>query len=267
MLGLGKLGLAPGQWASDTAMALALLDSLRCRRGLDETDLMERFLDWQEDGAYSCTLSCVGIGDTTKEALARYKQTDDPIAAYAYSASLANDSLVRVAPVAVRYWNDRSALLDVAARQSRATHAAVPATESSVAFAEVLADAIAGAGRAVVLGPRDVLKSSAIGPMLAGSWKTKKRSEIDSGDNVMKSLEAALWCVDRTFMFDEAVLRAANLGGDAGSTAALAGALAGALYGASAIPPGWSKRVAWSDQIVKNVDALFHQGILPEPRT
>ena len=267
MVGFGELGLKPGQWASDTAMALALLDSLRFRRELDETDLMERLLEWEEEGIYSCTGSCVGIGRTTKEALAGYRLTGDPIAGSTYSESLTNGSLVRVAPVAIRYWNEPGELRDVAARQSRTTHADPCVVEACVAFAEVLADAISGEARAVVLGAREVPQRSPISFIMAGSWKNRKRAEIRSDENVLNSLEAALWCVDKTFMFDEAVLRATNLGGDAGSTAALAGALAGALYGASAIPPGWSKRVAWSDQIVKNVDALFDQGIRPQPRT
>jgi len=75
----------------------------------------------------------------------------------------------------------------------------------------------------------------------------------------MMSLEAALWCVGKTESFEEAVLKAANLGEDSGSTAALAGQLAGALYGACAIPERWTEKLAWHDKILKMTDALFEQ--------
>ena len=114
MFGGGVLGLRPGQWAADTAMALALVDSLTWRQGLDEVDFMERLLEWQGGGVCSCTGSCVGIGKTTAEALARYRQTGDPIASSIQGAFPSNGSLVRIAPVAIGYWNDKAKLREVA---------------------------------------------------------------------------------------------------------------------------------------------------------
>ena len=52
---------------------------------------------------------------------------------------------MRLAPVAVRYFGDRTALRDAAARQSKTTHAAPEAVDACVLYAEVLADAIEGA--------------------------------------------------------------------------------------------------------------------------
>ncbi len=40
MVGGGPFGLKPGEWTDDTAMALALADSLIANDGLDEADLM-----------------------------------------------------------------------------------------------------------------------------------------------------------------------------------------------------------------------------------
>ncbi len=55
IVGGGPFGLEPGQWTDDTAMALALGQSLICCGGLDEHDVMERFVSWHERGEYSCT--------------------------------------------------------------------------------------------------------------------------------------------------------------------------------------------------------------------
>ena len=55
VVGGGPFRLKPGQWTDDTAMALALADSLAENDGLDEADLMRRFVRWHEHGDYSCT--------------------------------------------------------------------------------------------------------------------------------------------------------------------------------------------------------------------
>jgi len=75
------------------------------------------------------------------------------------------------------------------------------------------------------------------------------------------SLRAALWCVGRTFLFNEAVLLAANLGEDADTTAAITGQLAGALHGASSIPAPWLEKLAWRPQIAGMADALMSAAI------
>ena len=45
------------------------------------------------------------------------------------------------------------------------------------------------------------------------------------------TMEAALWCVYNTSSFEDAVLKAINLGGDADTVGAITGQIAGALYG------------------------------------
>ena len=154
MVGGGPFGLRPGEWTDDTAMALALADSLLAHPDLDEADLMRRFVDWHDNGTYSCTGTCFDIGITTRQALARWKKTGNPVAGSTDPNTAGNGSLMRLAPVAVRHWRDRTRLRDVAARQSRTTHAAPEAVDACVAWAELLADAIEGARRSEVLRSR-----------------------------------------------------------------------------------------------------------------
>lgn len=88
----------------------------------------------------------------------------------------------------------------------------------------------------------------------------KARHEIESSGYVAHSLEAALWCIATTENFRDAVLLAANLGGDADTTAAITGQLAGAIYGGTGIPLEWTRRVAWGDEIATTAGALFRMG-------
>jgi ADP-ribosyl-[dinitrogen reductase] hydrolase len=52
---------------------------------------------------------------------------------------------------------------------------------------------------------------------------------------VVKSLEASLWAFHDADTFEEAVLKAVNLGDDADTTGAICGQLAGAYWGESNI--------------------------------
>jgi ADP-ribosyl-[dinitrogen reductase] hydrolase len=257
MVGGGPFGLKPGQWTDDTAMALALADSLVHDPALDEADLMSRFSAWRDEGTYSCTGRCFDIGLTVSAALRRFEQTGDPIAGSTDPATAGNGSLMRLAPVAIRYWNQPDKLADVSARQSATTHGAPEAIDACIGYAQLLAEAIAGTPRSQMLQPRPSELGGKIKPILGGAWRGKARHAVQSSGYVAHSLEAALWAVGRTATFQDAVLTAANLGGDADTTAAIAGQLAGALYGASGIPKEWVQRLAWRDRIEGCVATLF----------
>ena len=257
MVGVGPFGLKPGQWTDDTAMALALADSLQKNPNLDATDLMQRFVDWYQTGTYSCTGQCFDIGITTRQALARWQKTGDPFAGSTDPMSAGNGSLMRLAPVAIRHFENHALLRDVAARQSRTTHAAPEAVDACVAYAEVLADAIAGAKRSEVLRSREEAFAGKITPIMAGSWRGKARDNIRASGYVAHSLEASLWSVARSGDYRGAVLLAANLGEDADTTGAIAGQLAGARYGEAGIPAAWRKRLTWEPRLAQAAASLL----------
>ncbi|MCP8939998.1 ADP-ribosylglycohydrolase family protein [Alsobacter sp. SYSU M60028] len=260
MVGGGPFGLAPGQWTDDTAMALALAESLAAQGGLDPRDLIERFLDWRDNGATSCTGHCFDIGTTVNAALRRYQRTGDPFAGASEPHTAGNGALMRLAPVAVRYWANPAALAAAAEAQTRTTHQASEAIDASRLFAELLAEAIAGRPARDVLAPRPGAFAGAIGPIAAGSWRGRHRDTIRGSGYVAHCLEAALWAVGRSTDFRSAVLLAANLGEDADTSAAVAGQLAGALYGLSGIPEDWLARLAWRERLTQAATALFAAG-------
>ena len=251
MVGGGPFRQPPGGWTDDTAMALALADSLAATGTLDVQDLMDRFVRWWRHGDYSHTGQCDDIGNTTLDALDRYLQTGDPLAGSTDPRNAGNGSLMRLAPVALRFRQDRPRLSAAAAEQSRTTHGAEEAVDACRAFAELLADAIAGSPRADVLAPRPFKGAAAIARIMAGSWRGRGRDTIRSSGYVVDTLEAAIWSVARTGNFRNAVLLAANLADDADTVAAVAGQLAGAIYGLDGIPHAWRERVAWKDRLLE----------------
>jgi ADP-ribosyl-[dinitrogen reductase] hydrolase len=257
MVGGGPFGLKAGHWTDDTSMALALADSLLEGDEFDPEDLMRRFVGWRDKGEYSCTGTCFDIGMTVGSALSRWKRTGDPIAGSIDPNSAGNGSLMRLSPVAIRHWQDRTTMRKVAAIQSQTTHGAPEAVSACVAYADLIADAIAGQPRHEVLAPRKGDYAGKIERIMRGSWRGAAREDIGSSGYVAHSLEAALWSIGRTSDFRSAILTAANLGHDADTTAAIAGQLAGALYGASGIPAEWLEKVAWREEIEQKATQLL----------
>src|SRR4029079_932338 len=66
---------------------------------------------------------------------------------------------------------------------------------------------------------------------------------------VLTALRVAFWAAMSAESFEEAVVTAANLGGDADTNAAVTGALAGARFGAAAIPQRWLEPLHARDHI------------------
>ena len=232
-------------------MALALAESLVADPGLDADDLMRRFLDWFDTGAYSCTGTCFDIGIQTRAALERYRRSGVALAGSNDPAASGNGALMRLAPVAVRHWRERDALARVADRQTRTTHGSPATLAASAAFAIMLADAIEGVELGAFLSR----------PAAAGiDWRGLHRDAVEGSGYVVRSLQAAVWAVSRSTDFRSAVLLAANLGQDADTTAAIAGQLAGAVYGAAGIPSEWLNAVAWHERLERVAGALFDAG-------
>lgn len=249
MVGGGPFHLNPGQWTDDTAMALALGESLCACEGLDLQDVMDRFSAWYLQGRYSCTGTCFDIGITTQSALRRYLETGHPESGSRSPRTAGNGSLMRLSPVPIFYHADLAAGVEAARRQSVATHGATEAVDACAAFAEWLILAINGQSKEEVLAHTIPDLAPAVAAVIGGSWRDKRREQIRSSGYVVHSLEAAIWCVAQAASFREAVLLAANLGDDADTVAAITGQLAGALWGVEGIPADWLEKLAWRQDI------------------
>ncbi len=252
----GPHHLQRGQWTDDTAMALTLAGSLIAVPELDASDLMQRFLDWRDTGACSCTGVCFDIGKQTSAALERFRREGDPLAGSTDPNASGNGALMRLAPVSIRHWRDRDSLLRVADLQTRMTHGSPATIAASRTFAQMLAESIAGT-------PLPETLASTMADGIEGGWRRLHRDTIAGTGWVVRSLQAAVWAVSRTTNFRAAVLLAANLGEDADTTAAIAGQLAGVIYGAAGIPAEWLAALAWRERLEDTRDACSTQDRQP----
>lgn len=172
-----------------------------------------------------------------------------------------NGCVMRLAPVPMFFYPDRGAMIEESALSCTTTHGATDCLDSARVLAATLAAAFAGDGKDSVLraAASEPTTSSRLAEIAAGRYVTKHENDIRGSGYVVDCLEAALWCFAVTPSYEEAVLRAANLGEDADTTAAVCGQIAGAFYGERAIPAKWLGRLHMGDHIGSIAEQLLRQ--------
>jgi ADP-ribosyl-[dinitrogen reductase] hydrolase len=253
MVGGGPFGLSPGQWTDDTSMALCLAESLiECDRS-DPADQMRRYVCWWREGYLSSTGVCFDIGNTCKSAIKEFDRTGEPFSGSTDPRSAGNGSIMRLAPVAMRWSTDPVMAVEMAAESSRTTHGTQAAVDGCRLLAAYLVGALSGVSKEELLAPDGWIVealpaletlSPKIAAIAAGSFQKKQPPEIQGTGYVVDSLEAALWALAGSESFEEGALRAVNLGDDADTTGAVFGQIGGAFYGVEGIPEGWLEKVA-----------------------
>jgi len=238
-------------------MALCLAESL-IERGFDPHDQTTRYVRWWREGHWSSTGHCFDIGTTVSAALAKFETTGVALAGSSDPQSAGNGSLMRLAPVPLRYGRDASEAVRLAAESSITTHAAPEAVDACRYFAALIVGALRGHDKSELLAAhfapegvdwRAVPLAPAIARIAGGSFKNKGEDEIRASGYVVHTLEAALWAFFNSETFQDGALLAVNLGEDADTTGAVYGQLAGAYYGVDAIPEGWRARIARREEI------------------
>ncbi len=249
LIGGGWLGLEPGAWTDDTAMMLCIARSIVEKERFDPQDTAEKFFQWYDTNP-------PGIGQTTWLAMEAFGDgatwNDAGRIAHARLGGLSagNGSIMRCAPIALLDGRDTERLTRDSIDSSLITHFDPRACWAAVALNlaishlvyhgnEGLVEAISGG-----IDQPDVRKAVAAVPQM-------KPEDVVPSAFVLDTLQAALWSFLNTTSFEDALVTAVNLGGDADTVAAVCGSMAGAHYGLEAVPSRWVERLAGRSEIVE----------------
>ena len=236
----GYFNLPAGAWTDDTAMALCLGESLLFDPAINGKDLLDRFCRWAADGENTSTGVCVGIGQNTLRVLGNFHRTGALLAPETRQKSDGNGAAMRLAPIALRHWNNPQEARRTADMQSRITHYSAISAGCCEFLAAILSALIGGADWQGAIRPEpNPAWPDEVQILYGADWSARSRDSIKSSGYVVHTMEAALWAVDTTTSFADALLKAVNLGDDADSVGAVTGQLAGARYGYGAIPAEW----------------------------
>ncbi|GAA4398946.1 ADP-ribosylglycohydrolase family protein [Tsukamurella soli] len=253
MCGGGPFGFAPGEWTDDTAMAVgvaegAVAGDLRTPAGLDV--VAAGFLRWYGGGPKD-------VGNQTRRVLGG--RVDDTGSGLARAAAElheqtghtgGNGSLMRTAPVALRYLADADACIDAARRVSDLTHADPEAAQACALWSFAIRHAVLTGtfdGARLYLEVAAPAERDRWGPRLD---QAERGGPADFPNNgwVVHALQTAWWAITTTDdsgpgHLPAALERAVRAGNDTDTTAAIAGGLLGARWGRSAVPAEWQAKL------------------------
>ena len=235
----GWMNVVPGETTDDTRMAVDLARCLVETDPPDMTDLAGRFATWLRERPKD-------IGNTTRHAIERFIAGDPwdvagqaTLDALGARRTASNGSLMRCAPVAIRYADDREQLRRISIDSSRVTHAEPRCAWSCVALNQAIAHLLRG-------GDPDGLVEAAVEGVeqhevivAVRSAAGKAPADLEGSGYVLNALAIAFSTVATTDSLEDALVAAVMVGADTDTNAAITGALAGALYGEEAIPTRW----------------------------
>ena len=249
MLGGGPFDLPRGGWSDDTSMTLCLADSLLACEGFNARDQMERYRQWQQEGYLTATGQCVGITASTTRAIAMSQWRRQAFSGSHDPSQLDPEPLSRVAATVLFFFGDLDRAVEQATEAARATCQAPAVLDACRALARALHAALSGQPKAVVL-------ESAAATATSGAGRNGLASSAPA------ALTAAAAAFGATGNFRDAILYAANLGGDSDVIAAVTGQLAGAFYSVKAIPTSWHNGLMQKELIAAYADKLLAHAML-----
>jgi ADP-ribosylglycohydrolase len=269
MMGYGCWDQPPGTWSDDSSLAFCLAESLT--KGYDLTDIAEQFVKWLQQGYWGAHHKVFDVGGATHHAIGRLINGTSPeLSGGLMVHDNGNGSLMRILPLLFH-------IKDMPLQEryrfckevSSITHGHFRSVFSCFIYMETALGIFNGQDAAAAYnGMQQRVNSFAseneFNPdeiilfqrLLAGNIKDCKEKEIHSGGYVLHTLEAALWCLLNTTTYEDAVLKAVNLGGDTDTTACVTGGLAGLLYGYDAIFTAWINQLARSSDIADLCERL-----------
>ena len=260
--------LEPGAWTDDTSMMLCLCDSILQHGNVSTADLTLKFRRWWYEGLNACVYrQSLGLGSNTQDALERF----DPSAPEKLTGGTnpttdaGNGALMRLCPVPVFWHLDISVAMAMARKQAQTTHNVQEAKDASAVMIFMIWQAINGKDKhqmfhMLSLVPEIHHKDVALLIQPQSKWRTASEDDIISlPSRAVWTLEAAMWCLYTTDCFEDAVVKAVNLCGDADTVAAVTGQIAGAMYGAKSIPPRWMQVLKHKSSIEARAVALYMQ--------
>ena len=253
------MGLPPGTWTDDTAMARNLWCSLIAHDGvLDLDDVLARHLAWLASGPPD-------VGNLTRRVLARTRDgAADAARAYVEErgpeVSAGNGSVMYCAPLGVVHARSPDELATLAPALSALTHWDERCRTACLAVTRAVAALVAGAApEAAVRAALEAVASRDGGEELEYLVAEAGRARPLDGPDMGFTLFTAgigLQVVGEGRGFEDGLRHVVSLGGDTDTNAAVAGALLGAARGTAAIPPSWRSALAEREALEAEARAL-----------
>lgn len=269
MFGYGTYNLPPGTWSDDSSLTFCLAETLIQGFGLNL--IGQNFVKWVYENFWTSRGFVFGIGITTQQAVTRLAKGEQPaLAGGADESSNGNGSLMRILPLLFYLYDKPIDERYIITKQvSSITHGHIRSVIACFYYLEFARQVFEGKDKFEIYRNlqsqiSDYLRSLLISPKEIALFDRLLKNDIDkvpekeiySSGYVLHTLESSIWCLLTTDNYEEAVLKAVNLGEDTDTTGAVTGGLAGLLYGVDSIPKKWLQQLARYDDIENLAERL-----------
>ena len=252
MTGHGTYNMPTGTWSDDSSLALATIQSIINRKGIDYEDMLNEFRLFLREDKYTQYYT-FDWGNTTSSAVERFEKGTPALECGGTSlGETTNGSLMRILPVAFIKDIDYKTVEKV----SGITHAHELCKISCVLYIEIAKSMLEDnleISEHIKRGCDKIREYYADSDNL-GSFQRILDNELDDVESsfyVVETLECALNCLLTTSNYTEAVLKAVNYGNDTDTVAAICGGLAGIYYGFDDIPDEWIEAIPKMDYVME----------------
>ena len=262
MVGGGVFDWAPGEWTDDTSMAFPLLEELAAGHDLRDEATLDRvcaaWITWAS--------TAQDVGNQVRAVLSASAPTAAAVRASAARftsgnpRAAGNGSLMRTAPVALGYLDDRAALVATARAVSELTHPDPDAVDACVIWCELIRSAIL-TGVYDVDGALESIANRELWRARFDEAEAQQPVFFSNNGWVVHAIQAAWSAISHTAE-DSSQLRLAletiaRSGGDTDTVAAIAGGLLGARWGTAAIPTQWRAAIhGWPSSTGDDLERL-----------
>lgn len=252
MIGYGTYNLPPGTFSDDSSLAFCLAEALTGEFSVDT--ISDKFIDWYRKEYWTANGHVFDVGIATREAIHRLENGCPPeLAGGMEETDNGNGSLMRIMPL-LFYIHEREMQerFELVKKVSSITHAHIRSVIACFYYLEFARGISQGNDPFIIYRELQTavpafLNSLSINAaeislfdrLLNNDIHELNEDQIYSSGYVLHTLEASIWCLLTTRSYQEAVLKAINLGEDTDTTGAVTGALAGLLYGYQQIPGHW----------------------------
>lgn len=264
--------LPKGTWSDDTSMTIATMDSINDKHTIDIDDMTLKFISWMDKDEYTATGECFDVGNTVFSALTKYKNNPQRGIVYGENGpnSNGNGSLMRILPIS--YFinksgiNDENEILKIVKNVSSITHSheiSILSCYIYVLFSNQLLNGVSRDDAYKYIQSVDYSKFkpesiSAFDRILKADIRNLEESEIRTSGYTVDTLEAAMWIFINSENYNDAILKAINLGDDTDTVGAVVGGLLGIEYGMKAINPNWVKQIQ-NKELLDSICERFNQ--------
>ncbi len=262
MIGYGTYNLPPGTFSDDSSLTFCLAEALTTE--FDLHIIGKNFVSWRYSNCWTPLGNVFDIGNATQEAIDRLRSGIQPdLAGGNGETSNGNGSLMRIAPL-LFYLLDKpvNERFEITKQVSSITHRHIRSVIACFYYLEFARQLFEQKDKFEIYKNLQTevpafLTSISINPaeialfdrLLKQDIRELPEEKIFSSGYVLHTLEASIWCLLTTDNYQDAVLKAVNLGEDTDTTAAVTGGLAGLLYGFDGIPTNWVKQIARHEDI------------------